>query len=211
MPFQTIIEFEAGKLGIWQMDENVSALEAQFCFTAQEKSQYGQLGFDRRKKEYLSIRLLLEAMLGNKPLIEYNQLGKPILVNHRFHISISHNSEMVIVLLSEKNIGVDVENLDRETTKIAGKYLSKDEMAFINDSPNPALGRITYWSAKEAIFKCSPHEGISFNNQIGIYPFDFCTESSFTGFCNSLDYKQLFKLQNRIYKNSIIVICTEFP
>jgi phosphopantetheinyl transferase len=41
----------------------------------------------------------------------------------------------------------------------------------IDKTQDPAFTRILYWCAKEALFKCTPLEGIDFKNQLLIKPF----------------------------------------
>ena len=209
MPFVTKSTTEAGRLGIWELTETPEELFHIFRFTEQERKEYQAIKYERRKKEFLSVRLLLENMLDSKPEVDYDKFGKPILINHKFHVSISHSAFLVTALISEKNIGIDVEDMNRETSKIADRYLSPEELSYINSTGKAELGRITYWSAKEAIFKCTHLNGIHFNKQIIVSPFDFSVEQSFEGKCIEEDQVQNFRLWNIFYKNNVIVCCIE--
>src|SRR5690606_9530137 len=118
----------------------------------------------------LSVRMLLHEMLPEKPEILYTEAGKPELLND-YHISISHSSSLVVILLSEQTAGIDVESLDRNTEKVSTRFLSEQEAGHISKTTSPSLTRILYWCAKEALFKCTQLEGIDFKSQILINPF----------------------------------------
>ena len=206
MPFLEKIETEIGALGIWKLSESVTELVAQFRFSDIEKKEFGKIKFDRRKTEYLATRLLLQLLLNKKPEINYLESGKPKLNNSSKNISISHSADFVVVLLSEKNIGIDVENIHRKIEKIATKFLHKDELKVIGKSNNKQVAAVLYWSAKEAIFKCTGQDGIQFNTQIIIEPFSIKNEGYFVG---TLNKKIHYKLWYRFYENNVIVYCVE--
>ena len=207
MPFIKKIETEVGILGIWELSESVESLAAIFNFSEKEQSEFNRLTIDKRKIEYLAVRLLIEKLLNFKPEIVYDNLGKPWLRSYSRNISISHSSEVVTVLLSEKNIGIDTENTERNVEKIAQRYLSADELNHIIKNKNPQVAKILYWSAKEAIFKCSLIHGIQFNKQINIRPFEIKEKGKFYGALKA-NYKiTSFYLWYFFHKNNVIVYC----
>ncbi len=198
-----------GKLGIWDLAENSSALLQGFRFSEKEQADFSKISNEKRKCEFLAVRLLLDKMLDGKKQLQYAQSGKPFL-EEDLYISISHSSDLAAVLLSKQPAGIDVESLHRKTDKIAPRYLSDKELEDISSTPNPDFTRIVYWCAKEALFKCTPLEGIDFKRQILIKPF-------LPGFGNGIFEGQLAK-NNRlvnfvfhyfIVNNNVLVYCTE--
>lgn len=159
-----------GMLGIWELSESCNALFREFSFSDKEQLEFNNITNDRRKCEFLAVRLLLQKMMQQKKELNYNGSGKPIL-EENIHISISHSSELAVVVLTEKPAGIDVESIQRKTDKIAARFLSDSELQHINTTQDPAFTRILYWCAKEALFKCTPLEGIDFKNQLLIKPF----------------------------------------
>ena len=209
MPYIKKIETEAGILGIWEIPEPVESLTEIFHFSEKEQSEFNKIKIDKRRIEYLAVRLLLKRLLNFKLEIIYDNKGKPRLRNHSQNISISHSSEVVTVLLSEKKIGIDVENTERNVEKIATRYLSGDELIHIKSTKNPQSAKILYWSAKEAIIKCSIVPGIQFNEQITIQPFEIQEEGKFYGTLNANDKISSFCLWYFFYKNNVVVYCVE--
>ena len=197
------------KLGIWELNETSQSLSNNFQFTANESDTFTKITNERRKREYLSIRLLLQAMLQKKVDIQYNACGKPFL-SDLLNISISHSSELVLILLSEIPIGVDVESINRNTETVASRFLSEEEQQQIACTPNPGFTRLLYWCAKEAVFKCSPLNKIEFKSQILIEPFLPITKTGiFNGQLRKDNQLAKFVFHYEILKNNAIVYCVE--
>lgn len=200
------INTEAGVLGIWKLSESVSELISNFQFSENEKLEFDKIKVERRKKEYIATRLLLKGLLGEKPEISYLKSGKPVLKNSHKNISISHSSEFVVALVSENNIGIDVENIQRNIKKIANRFLCDNELKHINKKGDSQTATVLYWSAKEAIFKCTNDDGILFDTQIIIQPFNIKKEGIFAG---SLNKKIDYKLWYFFIENNVVVYCVE--
>ncbi len=206
MPFAEKIATKAGVLGIWKFDEPLSSLISQFSFTPAEQAEFDKIKNEKRKKEYLAVRLLLQQLVNKKCEIEYLKSGKPQLKNNNRNISISHSANFVAVILSSQKVGIDIENSSRNIEKLTGKFLHKKEISEIEKAENKQFATILYWCAKEALFKCTDDDGIQFNKQIIIHPFNIKTEQNFTA---TLNNKKHFKLWHLIYENNIIVTCVE--
>lgn len=210
MPAVKIFDIKNGKIGIWKFQESSEELQQIFRFSEIEKEKFQSLKYEKRKREFLSIRLLLETMLGKKAEIFYTSGRKPRLKSNSYFISISHSADLAVVLLSRKNTGVDVENIQRNTEKIATRFLSEKEINDVNNSPNSQLQRMLYWCAKEAAFKFSVWPEVDFKSQINIRKFDLNAEGG-------VFYGQLSKNMPSInlafnyffLQNNAIVYCVE--
>lgn len=210
MPTVKILNIKPGKLGIWKFRETASELQPIFQFTEKEQKEFQNFKTDNRKREFLSVRILLEKMMDKKTEIHYNSHGKPEIKEPAMHISISHSADLAVVLVSEKNAGVDVENIHRNTEKIAKRFLSDVEMYEIQQSDQPNLQRIIYWCAKEAAFKFSVLPEIDFKSHITIRNFKQKAENGvFIGQISknlppiNLTFHYFF------YENNVIVFCVE--
>ncbi len=72
---------------VWKMEESLDALlallpDARRVFCEQELNRFVS---ERRKMEWLSVRVLLYAMLQEDKEIGYSPEGKPYLTDHSFH------------------------------------------------------------------------------------------------------------------------------
>ena len=209
MPIVEKINTEVGVLGIWKLTDPVSDLISKFNFSENEKDEFCKIRIDKRKTEFLATRLLLQNLLNEKPEIQYLDSGKPILKNVQKNVSISHSANFVVVLLSDHKIGVDVENTLRNIEKIANRFLHEQELAQLESLKNSQAGKILYWSAKEAIFKCTEKQNIQFNQQIFIPAFEIKNKGHFTGTLTSNNTKTNYNLWYFFYENNVIVYCVE--
>lgn len=203
------IETEDGILGLWELNNTLDELLAQFHFSASEKDVFDKMLIEKRKKEFLSVRLLTEQLLHSKPDIEYNAAGRPALKNSSLNISISHSNELCAVYLSEKNIGIDAENLNRNIENIARRFLSEKEMEYAKKQENTRITMTLFWSTKEAVYKCSGETGILFNREIRIVTSDIQNNNFFYTKLVKDQKKRIFKCGALFFKNNVVVYCVE--
>lgn len=141
---------------VWKMEEDLDTLlslmpDARKASLEQELQRFTS---DHRKLEWLSVRVLLYAMLQEDKRIEYSTEGKPYLSDHSLFISISHTKGYVAVILSPvAPVGIDIEQYGQRVQRVADRFIRPDEQI------EPYLGDKTWsmllhWSAKETIFKC---------------------------------------------------------
>lgn len=209
MPFIQQIEFDKGYAGIWEMTETPAELLNMIELSDAEKNQFLKISAPKRQIEFLATRILTEKITGEKSEIVYHNDGKPTLLNSQKFISISHSANLVVVFISELNCGVDVETINRDTDRIAKRFLHPSEMENIQNSDQPKLLQLLYWCAKEAVFKCSPQKGVQFNEQILITPFDLTRESDFKAVLTSDAGTENFNLWFLSVKNNMLVFCVE--
>ena len=97
------------------------------------------------------------------PEIAVTPLGKPYFPHSPWHFSISHTKRHVFCALSDRPIGIDAEEADREISlKLAEKILSPAEYGRYQAAADPRLALLKLWVLKEAMGKCSG-EGIRFH------------------------------------------------
>ena len=88
------------------------------------------------------------------PQILVTESGKPYFPKSPWHFSISHTKRRVFCALSRKNVGIDVEELDRDINlKLADKVLSPGEKAQFDASQDKRRALLTFWVLKEAAVK----------------------------------------------------------
>jgi 4'-phosphopantetheinyl transferase len=207
MALSAIIESQAGKIGIWELTEPLSALSDLYTITPPEKNQFAKFTNEKRKKEYLAVRLLIKCMLAGNNEIFYNSSGKPFLKDTNMNISISHSDELVVIMISANKAGIDVETLNRKVKKIAPRVLNEQELADSSedDLEGEGLKQLLYWCAKEAAFKTVSEKNINFKSDIEINPFKIKDDNGeFFGI-----YRKYVKLSFRYFfhKNNVIVYC----
>ena len=90
------------------------------------------------------------------PEIRLTDRGKPYFPDRAYHFSISHTKRHAFCVLSEKNIGIDAEELDRKVNLSLGdKILSPEEKRQFDAAADKQTALLTFWVLKEAAAKLS--------------------------------------------------------
>ena len=90
------------------------------------------------------------------PAILTTERGKPYFPDSDLYFSISHTPGHAFCVLSENNVGIDAEELDRNINlKLADKILSPAEKAQFDVAQDPRIALLTFWVLKEAAAKLS--------------------------------------------------------
>jgi len=105
--------------------------------------------------------LYREATGEDLPAIRIGQRGKPYFADSTWHFSISHTKRHAFCILSERKVGIDAEEADRDISlKLAGKILSPTEKDQFDAAVDKRRALLTFWVLKEAAGKLSG-EGIN--------------------------------------------------
>lgn len=153
------------KMYVWQVRENLDELVSLADLTAEEIATLNKFNSSTRKMEWCATRALLN-YVEKDAKISYNSLGAPIL-NINKHISVSHTSEYVAIMLSNKKCGLDIELRNRNFELVKRRYVTLDENSLLEGlthDRNTVLA-IT-WCYKEAAFKFLGQENIDFLKDI---------------------------------------------
>ena len=96
--------------------------------------------------------LLRREGMTTMPRWRYNEYGKPYLEQGPF-FSISHCKEAILVAMSEREIGVDVESIRRADDSLVRRTMNAVEQAQIAAAQDPQRAFIALWTRKEAVLK----------------------------------------------------------
>ena len=117
--------------------------------TASDVASASRFQNDKRRREHLAWRRVVRNELGRGVVIDYNEVGAPIVDIPNTHISVAHGGERVAVAIADERVGVDIENLDRNYERVKSRFMSPTEEALSDIEEWPAM----VWTAKEAIYK----------------------------------------------------------
>lgn len=122
-----------------------------------------------RRLSVLAYRLLKQGLLeeygiGENPVFEYNEYGKPsLIVGHPgIYFNLSHCREAAMCAVSDRPVGVDVESLRPVREGLLRYTMNEAEQRLIASAANPGVAFIRLWTMKEATLKLSGR-GISNN------------------------------------------------
>jgi 4'-phosphopantetheinyl transferase len=111
----------------------------------------------------LTGELLVKALLSEQAKLRHDELlfrqspnGKLFCENlPDIHFNISHSGEWVVVVVSDRQTGVDIEFMGRYNPEIAERYFTREETACLNrlKAGDRVKGFFELWTAKESYVK----------------------------------------------------------
>ena len=162
-------------IGLWQITESTKDLESQLQLKTHELELLSSLSNGKRNLHWLATRVLLRKMLNTNEYIDCraDENGKPILINHPYHISLSHSYDYAAVMISKtKQVGIDIEIIKNKIERVQNKFLSQQELDNINNEDRIEKLYV-YWCAKEALYKLNGKKETSFKDHIHIKSFNY--------------------------------------
>ena len=127
---------------------------------------------ENRKREWLSIRVLVKEILGEEKEILYNSVGKPYLSDNSYYIGISHTKGYAALILNKENeVAVDIERITARIENIRTRFVNEEEEKALSKT-NELIHLLLLWSSKESLYKRLSLENVDFKTQLHISPFD---------------------------------------
>lgn len=147
---------ESMQWAVWKVDESIEMLISLLpeARKAACEKELGRFTSEHRKREWLSVRVLLHTVWREDAQIDYTSDGKPFLTDGAAFISVSHTKGYVAVMLAEDTpVGIDIEQYGQRIHKVVDRFVRPDEQigAYQEEA---TWSMLLHWSAKEAVFKC---------------------------------------------------------
>jgi phosphopantetheinyl transferase len=172
MPLHKIITVSpTSKILIWKITESFESLSNEVQLKQKSAERISGMKSELHQRAFLCVRKLLQEIGYSDCDLHYDPFGKPYLDDGK-HISISHSHEFASIMISDQNIGIDLEMQREKITAIAHKF-AEIESPFLNPHEKDYIKKLTViWGAKEAIFKIRNEVGISFKDHIEVKSFE---------------------------------------
>jgi phosphopantetheinyl transferase len=156
--------------GVWKIEESSSELQKQLT-----RRDYllvpSYLRAEKRRQEWLAVRVLLKELLGEETLIAYHPDGAPYLPEKKLYVSISHTDGYAAVILSEQGpAGIDIEYLNDRVHRTRHRFMHPEEEDMI-DPEHETEHLLVCWCAKETLFKIIGQKGVDLREHLRISPF----------------------------------------
>lgn len=169
--YKTITVDQRTKAFIWKVEEPFELLSEGIELTANCQERVKGMKSEIHKRGFMSIRhLLAEAGYTDFDLY-YDELGKPHLKDNKY-ISITHSFEFTAIIVSEEQVGIDIEKTRDKILKIAEKFTPIEEYRTLANEAAIIRKLTIVWGAKESIYKLYAEPGLSFLQHINIADFD---------------------------------------
>ena len=115
----------------------------------------------KRLIEKQMVRQMLRKILPNHK-IRYHENGQPYLEPFDKFVSVSHSFPYAVLAISEKKIGVDIEQVKDRIDKIKLKFLHPKEIDWLSRVESGIEHLTAVWCIKEALFKIHSSKQWSF-------------------------------------------------
>ena len=190
---------------VWKMAENESELEKLLVNLDSYKSDLEKLTSPKRRLEFLTSRVAINAILNRPVNVIYDDNGKPLLENELSHISISHSRKWVAVIHHPTLItGIDIECPTDRINKIAHRFLNQAELESFSGNDETKKIQLA-WSAKEALYKIIGSDVADFASQLSVCPFELQEEGTFKAMQHSNE--SIYEMHYLIKEHFNLVFC----
>lgn len=106
--------------------------------------------------ELLLKKALCELNINDEIIYSYNKHKKPYLKNYAdIYFNYSHSNEYVICVISDNEIGCDLQYIDKLNSKLYRRFFSKEEVKFLDTlSDEKKVNKFfEFWTLKESYIK----------------------------------------------------------
>jgi len=177
--FKTIKPNNYTTVYVWKIEESFNELSKDNPLTERSQNRLNSMKSELHQRGFLSVRRLLKAAGYTDFDLYYNGNGKPHLTDGR-HISITHSFTFSAVIISDLEVGIDIEK-NREKIKIIQNKFVNFERGFIHKDDDYIEQLTVIWGAKESLYKIYPYGGLTFKNDIDINSFQIADKKT-TGY-----------------------------
>jgi len=110
-------------------------------------------GRDQRRVAHELLLDLAESLLGTRPVLHHDDLGRPLLPP--LWVSVSHTPDLIAVAAGDDGpVGVDDEKQHaREVDSMARRWFDPAELVWLAEQPDELQAFLHLWTAKEAVGK----------------------------------------------------------
>ncbi len=154
----------------------------------------------KRKWQIHASKLLFEHLLPGENLILENK--KPKISNSNHHVSIAHTKDIIAMIIAKFPCGIDVEDSQRDPSKIQHKFLNKEDFTAGESTRN----LLKNWCAKEVLFKIKGDQSVLFSNHLVVKK----NGTLFSGYCNHPKFKFTSNIKIFNFENYCLAFNTNY-
>lgn len=170
--YKTITVDPETKILIWKIEETFEELSYNIELTPYCQKRISTTKSDIHRRGFMSVRQLLALEGYVDSDLYYDEKGKPHLRDGKC-ISITHSFEFAAIIISNREVGIDIEKQRDKILRIANKFTPLKEYRTLANTEAVIRKLTIVWGGKEAIYKSYGHKQVSFLQHIDIEDFDF--------------------------------------
>ena len=155
---------------IWKITESFDDLLQPLTLRDESLERVSKMKSELHQRGFLSIRHLLRLFEYTDADLYYDENGKPHLKDGK-HISITHSFTFAAVIISDTEVGIDIEKQRNKIAIIARKFIGY-EFDYLNEDDSKYINKLTViWGIKESLYKLFATPGMLFREHFLVLPF----------------------------------------
>ncbi|SRX73286.1 4'-phosphopantetheinyl transferase family protein [Aequorivita antarctica] len=180
--YKTITVNPTTKVFIWKIEESFETLSDGIDLTKNCSNRVVNMKSDLHRRGFMSIRHLMALEGYSDHDLYYDENGKPHLTGDK-HISITHSFNFSAIIISDFEVGIDIEMQRSKILRIAHKFTPIEEYRTIANEDAMMRKLTIVWCGKESLYKSFAEKGVSFLENIYVEEFmldDYKTTATVT-------------------------------
>ena len=169
MPFFQQLHIADTHVYTWQLTETVAQLSAGLTLSQGEEERLTAIHSQKKQREFLAIRHLLQQAQLPTIVLYYTSEGKPQLEGQ--YISISHSHDFVMIALSPHPIGIDIERCTPRILRLAPRFTPWQAPSDM-DELTQIQAYTQLWTIKEALYKVTDLPSVHFYENLQVPHFE---------------------------------------
>ncbi|MEY8849944.1 4'-phosphopantetheinyl transferase superfamily protein [Psychroserpens sp. XS_ASV72] len=155
---------------IWKITESYEELMAPLDLKSNSLERVLGMKSELHQRGFLSVRHLLRDSGYTDQDLYYDTNGKPHLKDGK-HISITHSFTFSGIIISDSEVGIDIE-MQRDKIAIIAKKFVDYEFKYLSKTDADYVKKLTViWGIKESLYKLFATPGMLFREHFLVIPF----------------------------------------
>lgn len=204
--YKSIIVDADTRLLIWKNTESLVELSQRVELKDVCTLRLNGMKSELHKKGFLGVRMLMQEIGYSDFDLYYDTDGKPHLKDG-MNISITHSYAFSAIIVSSREIGIDMEMQREKIITIANKFI-EPEFAYLDPLHLSLYMQklMVIWGVKEAVYKMMSRSGLSFKQNIYVFPFELDAKAGTTS-VKFEDIDETFPFYFEEIEDFILVYC----
>ncbi len=169
--YKTITVNPTTKVFIWKIEESFETLSKDTVLTENCANRVNNMKSELHRCGFMSIRHLLAVAGYTDYNLYYDEYGKPHLDDDKY-ISITHSFNFSAIIISDREVGIDIEKQRNKIIRIGHKFTPIEEYRTIANDDALVRKLTIVWCAKESLYKSFAEKSVSFLQNIDVDDFD---------------------------------------
>lgn len=168
--YKTLTPNSHTTIKIWKITESYEDLLKPITLKPENMERVLGMKSELHQRGFLSVRHLLAEFGYQDSDLFYDENGKPHLKDGK-HISITHSFTFSGVVVSDCEVGIDIEKQREKIGRIAHKFMDY-ESQYLDSNDKEYVRKLTViWCVKESLYKLFATPGLSFLQHTMVIPF----------------------------------------